>query len=207
MKVSREQVEENRERIIDVAARLFRERGLDGIGVADLMKEAGLTHGGFYGHFKSKEDLIAQAAGRAQANSAQRWVKVIDEAPGDPMQALGEHFLSSRHRDRVGKGCIFAALGPELSRQKIAVRHSVTEGLRPFIDILTKIVPGRSKAERRTKALATYASLVGGMVIARAVDDTAFSEEVLRAVGMSLPKAEIAKPRQKRRSTRVARPQ
>jgi len=87
MKVSRIQEAENHERILDVATRLFRERGIDGIGVADLMKAAGLTHGGFYGHFKSKEDLVAQACARAVLRMRQNWTSVIDQAAGDPLEA------------------------------------------------------------------------------------------------------------------------
>ncbi len=198
MKVSREQAEENRERVIDVASKLFRERGFHGIGVADLMKEAGLTHGGFYGQFKSKEDLIAQAVARSLSRSARRWTQVIDEAKDDPVEAFIEFYLSPRHRDHVSGGCLFAALGPEISREDAAVRRSVTEGLQPHIELLTRILPGRSKAERRRKALSAYASLIGAMVLARAVDDPELSEEVFRAVAFSIPKTKTRKPRKTR---------
>jgi TetR/AcrR family transcriptional repressor of nem operon len=190
MRVSRQQAAENRERIVDMASQLFRERGFDGVGVADLMKSASLTHGGFYGHFESKEDLMAEAALRAQENAIKKWTKVIDEAPGDPLQAVVTRYLSTRHRDEVSKGCLLAALGPEVTRHGTSLRHTVTEGLRPFIDLFARIVPGHSKAARRKKAIALYASLIGGVILARAVDDSSLSNEILHAVAASLPKGE-----------------
>ena len=130
MKVSREQAAQNRERIVEAAAQLFRERGFDGIGVADLMKEAGLTHGGFYGHFSSKEDLIAEASARALTRSLALWSKVAERAPGDPLSAIAGVYLTSRHRDDPGTGCLLAALGPDVSRQGPAVRRAVTDHVR-----------------------------------------------------------------------------
>src|ERR1700681_3532545 len=102
MKVSREQTAENRERILDAAAQLFRERGFDGIGVADLMKSAGLTHGGFYGHFSSKEDLIAQACARAIADSLVVWNRRADRATESPFSAVTTGYLTTKHRDYPG---------------------------------------------------------------------------------------------------------
>src|SRR5688572_31755633 len=114
MKVSREQAARNRERIVEAAAELFRERGFDGVGVADLMKEAGLTHGGFYGHFSSKDDLIAEASARALTGSLALWNKVAERAPADPVSAVASAYLTSRHRDNPGAGCLLAALGPDV---------------------------------------------------------------------------------------------
>jgi TetR/AcrR family transcriptional regulator, transcriptional repressor for nem operon len=186
MRVSRAQAAENRERILEVATKLFRERGIDGIGVADLMKSAGLTHGGFYGHFKSKEDLVAQACARAVVKTRENWVRVASQAPADPLEALASYYLSSRHRDNAGRGCAIAALGSEFARQGPDVRHAVTEELRPFIEYLSSVVQGNSVGLRREKALAIFASLVGAMVIARAVDDPALSNEVLQAVAETI---------------------
>src|SRR4051812_38748026 len=136
MKVSREQAAENRERILDVAAQLFRERGFDGIGVADLMKAAGLTHGGFYGHFSSKEDLVAQACARALTRSLDNWNRLADRAPDSPLSAITNSYLSTRHRDQPGAGCTLAALGPDISRQNPSVRRTVTEGVRHAVELL-----------------------------------------------------------------------
>ena len=188
MKVSREQADQNRERIVEAAAQLFRERGFDGIGVADLMKGAGFTHGGFYGHFSSKEDLMAAAAARALTGSLAAWSQLADRASGDPLSAVAGAYLTSRHRDNPGAGCLLAALGPDVSRQGPTVRHAVTDYVRSAVDLLTKLVQRKSKAARRRKAISTYATLVGAMVIARAVDDRALSQEILDA-GLASVKA------------------
>src|SRR3954447_14816058 len=181
MKVSREQAAQNRERILDAAAQLFRERGFDGIGVADLMKEAGLTHGGFYGHFSSKDDLIAQASARELTRSLAYWSTVAERAAGDPLSAVADAYLTRSHRDNPGAGCVLASLGPDVSRQGPAVRHAVTDYVRAICDRLARLVPGTSKAARRQKAISTYATLVGAMVLARAVDDRELSLEILDA--------------------------
>jgi TetR/AcrR family transcriptional regulator, transcriptional repressor for nem operon len=186
MKVSRIQAAENRERILDVATKLFRERGIDGIGVADLMQAAGLTHGGFYGHFKSKEDLVAQACARAVTRMRQNWTNVIDQATGDPLEALAATYLTAKHRDGAGRGCPMAALGSEISRQGPPVRRAFTEELSPFLDYLSRIVQGNSSSLRRQKALAAYASLVGALIVSRAVDDPDLSNEILAAVATTM---------------------
>lgn len=181
MKVSRQRAAENRERIVEAAAQLFRERGFEGIGVADLMKQAGLTHGGFYGHFASKDDLIAEASARALTRSLARWRTHAARAPADPLSAIAGAYLARGHRDNPGAGCLLAALGPDVSRQGPAVRHAVTDFVRSAVDLLAKLLPGRSKAAARQKAIGAYATLVGAMVIARAVDDRALSQEILDA--------------------------
>jgi TetR/AcrR family transcriptional regulator, transcriptional repressor for nem operon len=205
MRVSRIQEAENHERILDVATRLFRERGIDGIGVSDLMKTAGLTHGAFYGHFESKEDLVAQACRRAVARMRQNWINVVDEATGDPLEALAATYLTPRHRDGAGRGCAMAALGPEVARQGPAARRAMTEELRPFLEYLSGLVKGGSRSLRRQKALATYASLVGAMVVSRVVDDPELSNEVLAAVAATMhnkePEHSPVKSPAKRRST------
>ncbi len=186
MKVSREQAAENRERIVQVAAKLFRERGFDGIGVADLMKAAGLTHGGFYGHFGSKEDLAAEASDRALKDTLQYWSSVVEKNPDEAFSTLVNRYLSEGHRDTPGKGCLVAALGSDLGRQARPVRRVVTEGIQAFIAQLMQLVPGKSKAARRRQALTDFAAMVGAVTIARAVDDPALSKDVLDAVASSL---------------------
>jgi TetR/AcrR family transcriptional regulator, transcriptional repressor for nem operon len=181
MKVSREQAAANRERIIEVAGKLFRERGFDGIGVADLMKAAGLTHGGFYGHFKSKDDLAAQACRRALADSSQKWARRVDMAAGNVRAELIKRYLSEAHRDAAGGGCVLAALGSDAGRQGRAIRHALTDGLASLVDVLTRLAPGRSQAAKRKRALADMAQMVGAMVLARAVDDPGLSKEILEA--------------------------
>jgi TetR/AcrR family transcriptional repressor of nem operon len=186
MKVSREQAAENRERIVQVAAKLFRERGFDGIGVADLMKAAGLTHGGFYGHFASKEDLAAEASGRALEETLRYWSTAIEKTPGEAFLKIINRYLSEAHRDAPGRGCLVAALGSDVGRQARPVRRVVTDGINAFIGQLMQLVPGKSKAVRRRQALTDFAAMVGAVTIARAVDDPALSKDVLDAVASSL---------------------
>jgi TetR/AcrR family transcriptional regulator, transcriptional repressor for nem operon len=186
MKVSREQAVANRERILDVASRLFRERGFDGIGVADLMEHAGLTHGGFYGHFASKEALMAQACERALASSVVKWTKLSARAEGKPLSAIAKYYLSARHRDDPGAGCAVATLAVDAPRLGSDVRRAVTKGVRSLIEVLAGVVPGKSRAAKRRLALNTFASMVGALVLARAVNDAELSEEILKAVSTSI---------------------
>lgn len=186
MRVSRDQAAQNRERIIEVAAKLFRERGFDGIGVADLMKSAGMTHGGFYGHFASKEDLMAQACTRALDGSLEALHQIAERGDENALSAVASAYLSPAHRDRPGEGCVLAALGAEAARHGSPVRSAFTGGVRSALDLLTRLVPGKSKRARRERALATYASMIGALVLARAVDDPELSEEVLQAVLASI---------------------
>ncbi|MFA7293679.1 MAG: TetR/AcrR family transcriptional regulator [Rhodocyclaceae bacterium] len=186
MKVSREQAAESRQRVIEIASKLFREHGLDGIGVADLMKSAGFTHGGFYRHFGSKEELMAEACAQAVGASISKLQERIDQAPENPLAAVTSAYLSSTHCEHPGEGCALAALGSEASRHSEAVRHALTKGVRDLIDLLAAIVPGRSKVARREKALATYASMVGAVVLARSVDDPVLAEQILQTVSTSI---------------------
>jgi TetR/AcrR family transcriptional repressor of nem operon len=186
MRVSRQKAAENRERVIDAAGALFREKGFDGIGVAEIMKAAELTHGGFYGHFDSKDDLVAQASQRAMARAAMNWTNVTAGTPKNPYAALVEYYLSPRHRDDPGHGCAFAALGGEAARCGKPVRSAFARGLEPLIEIVAKAVPGRSKSGRRRKAVAAVAELVGALMLARAVDDPALSNEILDAAKQEL---------------------
>ncbi|TYQ21322.1 UNVERIFIED_ORG: TetR family transcriptional regulator [Zoogloea ramigera] len=189
MKVSREQVALNRERIVETAARLFRQNGYDGIGVADLMKGAGLTHGGFYGHFASKEDLLAEATAHALQRSVQRWQEKTASDPAGGLSELATQYLSTRHRDHPENGCAIAALGPDVARLGPAVRSAMTVGVAGQVAVVEKCLAGEGgdAAAIRQHALATYAAMVGAMVLARAVDDEALSQEILAAVRAQIP--------------------
>ena len=194
MRVSREKAAQNRERIIDAAGALFRSKGFSGIGLADIMKAVELTHGGFYGHFASKDDLVAQASERAMAHAATNWRKVVDAAPEKPYAALLRHYLSPRHRDDPGKGCAFAALGADVARSGKAVRKAFAEGLEPLIDILAQAIPGKSKTARRRKAVAAMAELVGALILSRAVAGAPLSDEILDATQRDLLAASAREP-------------
>lgn len=180
MRVSRQKAAENRERIIEAAGALFREKGFDRVGVADIMRAADLTHGGFYGHFESKDDLTAQASERAMTRAATNWGKIVADAPDNPYAALLKHYLSPRHRDDPGQGCAFAALSGDAARCGKPVRTAFAEGLERLIEIVAKTVPSRSKAVRRRRAVAAVAELVGALILSRAVDSS-LSDEILNS--------------------------
>lgn len=182
MRVSREQAAENREKIITIAAKLFREKGFDGIGVADLMKSAGLTHGGFYGHFDSKEDLMAQACERAVDELLQAGEVRSKESKDSPYNAFLKNYLSIVHRDNPGAGCLMTALGAEASRQNQSVRSAFTHSAKRLVAALTAIIPAANKKKARENALVTLSMLVGAQTIARALDDEEVSQEVLALV-------------------------
>jgi len=186
MKVSREQVALNRERIVETAARLFREKGYDGIGVADLMKSAGLTHGGFYGHFASKEDLLAEATAHALKKSVERWEGYLAEDRDAAMEKITDGYLTIKHRDHPEKGCSVTALGADIARLGGKARHAIAEGAVGQMAVLEQLMTGDDAAERRKQAMATYAAMVGAIVLSRAVDDEALSVEILEAVKQSL---------------------
>ena len=187
MKVSKQKMAEHREQIISAAARRFREKGFDGIGVADLMKEAGLTHGGFYNHFNSKEELIGLASRRALRETAGRWEKVIAESPGNPLQALANYYLSERHQSHAETGCLFAALGSDIARQSRSVKEGIMQEELTLIDLLSRVVPGKTKAARRKQAVIALAGLIGGMILARSTPDPAFSHEILKTMATAVP--------------------
>jgi TetR/AcrR family transcriptional regulator, transcriptional repressor for nem operon len=182
MKVSKEIMAGHKEQIIAAAARRYRERGFDGISVADLMKEVGLTHGGFYRHFSSKDELIALSALRAVADTIGKWRKIADNATGDRLEAVVHSYLSLRHHDHPETGCLAAALGCELARLPSPVKDAVTDGECQMIDFLSGIAPGKTKALRRKQAIVAFASMVGGMTLARMTSDDELRREILKDV-------------------------
>ena len=186
MKVSKQKVAEHREQIIAAAAKRFRENGFDGISVADLMKEAGLTHGGFYGHFSSKEELVGLASQRALRETAQKWEKVMGEFPDNPFEAFAKYYLSPRHQSHPEAGCLFATLGSDLARQPLSVKEAVMKEQRAIVDLLSRFAPGRTKSVRRKQAISFLALLVGGMILARSAPDGVLSEEILKTVSASV---------------------
>ena len=169
MRVTREQMAQNRIRILDAASELFREKGFDAVTVAEVMQAAGLTHGGFYGHFSSKEDLVAKALDHV--------FKVDSSAPFN-LSNYVERYLSPLHRDNPGKGCPTAGMVAETRHQSEAARHAMAEGTRAQIDRISAGFGGDSAARRRL-AIVSWAAMVGAMVIARGIDDQALSDELL----------------------------
>jgi TetR/AcrR family transcriptional repressor of nem operon len=173
MRVSRKQAAENRQRIVEAAARLFRDGGFDGVGVDAIMKEAALTHGGFYGHFASKDALMAEAMAHALDRSM-AWQEKLGR-----LSELVTGYLSDRHRADRANGCAVAALGAEVARQSPALRKTVTAGVRQQLDRIVSLLKRGTPAARRRRAIATYAGMVGALMLARAVDDPALAREIL----------------------------
>ena len=181
MKVSKSQAAENRERILEGAGRLFREKGFEGVGVAELMKTAGLTNGAFYGHFASKGDLIAKACERVLVSTFDPWMALPRDDSGQALEAFLGSYLSERHARRRSEGCLFSALSGEVARQSPPVRRSFTESLKGRIEALTRVMRPRGDRARRDQALATMSAMVGALMLARAVDDPELSDELLGA--------------------------
>jgi len=181
MRVSKEQAAENRERILREASRLIRERGISGTGVDALTEAAGMTHGSLYSQFGSKERLVEDAVEYAIAAKGQEVPAVF---------ALSDYvseYLSPRHRDRPGKGCPIAALVCEIPRQSQGVRDRFTAGVRGMIGMLSdRMDRGLKPKQREEQALATIASLVGALVLARAVNDPKLSDDILQATRRGL---------------------
>jgi TetR/AcrR family transcriptional repressor of nem operon len=187
-RVCRAETEKNRTAIRHASSRLFREQGLRA-SVSDVMSAAGLTHGGFYGHFRSKDELAAEACAAAFAESAARWRKRIGDA-GDPAAArtaLIEGYLAAQNRAAIGTGCPIAALATDVARESPGkpVRSAFRAGLERLIEMLTEVEP-RPGGAARAQALTELSTLVGAMVLARATDATPLSDELLRAAASSL---------------------
>ena len=169
-------------RIVQNAATQLRTKGIHGIGVADLMKEAGLTHGGFYAHFDSRDALVAEACVQAFEETMTMLRGAAKSPPGRKRRAaLVNAYLTPRHRDNPGRGCVVAALGAEIGREAAETRHVFTEKLEQIIAAIIATTRGRSPEAARRKAIATMATLVGTMVLARAVDRAEVSDEILGA--------------------------
>jgi TetR/AcrR family transcriptional repressor of nem operon len=173
VKVSREQAAKNRERILDAASRLIRERGLAGAGVDALTGAAGLTPGSLYSQFGSKDRLIAEALN--YTNEQRTAARIINRVGVDDFITT---YLSASHRDNPGRGCLFATVGPEIHRQNSKVRRTFTQKVLENISWLTSVLPGK-KATRENEALVVMSTLLGAMVLARAVDDPVLSERLL----------------------------
>jgi TetR/AcrR family transcriptional repressor of nem operon len=183
MKVSREQVAEHRMAIIVAAARLFRQRGFEDVTVAEVMKEAGLTHGAFYGYFPSKEALIAEAVGHALPFAPGA------ATPSAPAGRFADGYLSAKHRDNRATSCLFSSLGTEAARGSADLRHLMTESVRLRIDHIEAGAEGDTPREKRRAAIAAWSAMVGAMVLARIVDDEKLSKEILSETRASLPLA------------------
>lgn len=167
------------ERIVAVAARAIRRSGYDGTGVADIMKEAGLTHGAFYSHFKSREAMLAEAAGKACAESAATVADVVAGVPpGKALVSMLSAYLSREHVEQAENGCPLAALGSETSRQAPEVRRVTTRHVKEMIDLLARQSPDWGQPSAHERALVTLSTMVGALLLARAVDEPGLSDSL-----------------------------
>jgi AcrR family transcriptional regulator len=171
--------EATHDRIVDTAARAIRRSGYGGTGVAEIMKEAGLTHGGFYAHFESREGMLAEAADRAGADGMAVLSRVAAEAPPPKaLEAMLRAYLSKAHVEGAETGCAIAALGSEMPRQAPKVRRAATRRIKEMIDLVARQLPGWGRPEAHERALVTTATALGALILARAVDDPKLSDAV-----------------------------
>lgn len=181
MRVSREQAEKNHQAVINTASRLFRERGFDGIGLMELMEGAGLTKGGFYKQFASKEDLAAKAAKRSMEMAMERWSKFIQTNPDAPLEGVMALYLSMGHRDDKAEGCPIVALGADAARQGSDVKACFEAGVRDHLGILKDLMPKAEGGQADAKAMAVLALMVGAVTLSRLVNDESLSRDFLDA--------------------------
>jgi TetR/AcrR family transcriptional regulator, transcriptional repressor for nem operon len=193
-RVSREQTDKNRLAIEAASVRLFKQYGINGVSVSDIMACAGLTHGGFYGHFESKDELAAIACAKSFEQSVVRWKAMIKDDLDEAglVNALADHYLSEHQRDEPGEGCPITGLATDASREAETkpVRKVYAQGLKSLIDILVSFSRTRQSKAVRQRALARLSTLVGALTLARAVRGDPLSEEILAAARESL-RAEV----------------
>ena len=174
--------EATHDRIVDAAAKAIRRSGYNGTGVADIMKEAGLTHGGFYAHFDSREAMLAEAADRAGSEAVTLMERVAATAPPNrALQAMIEAYLSEAHVKAIETGCATAALASEMPRQAPEVRRAATRRIKEMIDFLARQSPDWGEPDAHARALVTASTMVGALMLARAVDDPKLSKGLREA--------------------------
>lgn len=186
MKVSREQSAENRRALVLAARRLFRQRGFASVTVSDIAREAGLTHGAFYSHFETKRQIEAEAIASMIAKAAEDWRAVVAANPEAPLPAIIEGYLAFDHTSEGDVGCAFAALGSDLARAEDDVRQSAARALPLQLELLESLFPDEPADERRSRALAVYAGLVGAATLAKAIADGDLVEDLIAATTKQL---------------------
>ena len=183
MGYSKAQKARTHKRIVAIASKRFREKGLAGFGIAELMKEAGLTVGGFYKHFDSRDELVAEAVSAAFGIWQRQ--KEAAESGGQPFSfaKLIDDYLSDVHRKNPGKGCAFSTLAPEIARSDNRTRALTSGQVRNDLELIVGLLPGKDRHAARSRAILTFSALAGGMSLARAVSDESLSHEILNTVG------------------------
>ena len=182
MGYSQAQKEKTHQRIVAIASKRFREKGLAGLGIAELMEEAGLTVGGFYKHFASRDELVAEALG--DAFGVWQRQKEAAESGGHlfSFASLVDDYLSDVHRKNPGAGCAFSALAPEIARSDKRTRALTAEQVRRDLELIVGLLPSKDKRAARSRAILTFSALVGAMSLARAVSNDPLSREILKTV-------------------------
>jgi TetR/AcrR family transcriptional regulator, transcriptional repressor for nem operon len=182
MRYSKEHKQETHARIVKKASVRLREKGAHGVGVADLMKEAGLTHGGFYAHFDSREALVIEAFAYAMDRSTERWRKIAEQTPVERRLAtIVDTYLTPAHRDDPGHGCAVPALSAEIARESVKTRKAFAGKLEQMIDMMADQIPDLPRKAARKQAAAALATMMGTLVLARVAGSGEFSEEILAA--------------------------
>jgi len=192
MRVSRVQAAENRQTVINVASRLFRERGFDGIGLKDLMKGAGLTQGAFYKQFASKEDLAVEASRRALESASGRWSDAAAQYPDDPLGAVIAFYLSAGHREEKLDGCPVVALGADAARQGREVKAAFEAGIKEYLQTLGRLIAETDPESASCKAMAVLSTMVGALTLSRAVNDPDLARAILDAAVKQVREAAAA---------------
>ncbi|MDO8396701.1 MAG: TetR/AcrR family transcriptional regulator [Bradyrhizobium sp.] len=201
MRYSREHKLETHDRIVKKASVRIREKGAHGIGVADLMKDAGLTHGGFYAHFDSREALVIEAFAYAMDRSTERWRKMTETIPPEKrMASIVETYLTPLHRDDPGHGCAITALGAEIARESPKTRKAFAAKLEQMVDMIADQVPDVPRKAARKQALATLSTMVGTLVLSRIAGSGEFSDDILGAGRDAALGRAVAKPARKSRT-------
>jgi len=203
MRVSKEQAAQNRERILTSAARLFREHGIAATGVDSITEDAGLTHGGLYSQFGSKEAIAAEAIGFALARGKRVWQRALERNPGRrALPAIVDGYLSPAHRDAPGNGCVVAALATDIARQPRRVRQAFTREIKDDLEFLSRLMPNGDNSSSYEDAIVAFASMAGALILARAVSDDELSNLILKSTAKRVIKR--AKVRKPVRSSRTA---
>jgi TetR/AcrR family transcriptional repressor of nem operon len=211
MRYSREHKLETHARIVKRASVRLREKGAHGIGVADLMKDAGLTHGGFYAHFDSREALVIEAFAHAMDRSTERWRKLAEQTPPEQrLAAIVDAYLTPIHRDDPGHGCAIPTLGAEIARESPKTRKAFAVKLEEMIDALAEQIPDVPRKAARKQATALIATMMGTLVMARVAGNGEFSEEILNSgreavLGRAAPVKRVAKKAASKKAATAAR--
>lgn len=172
--------EQTRQKIVEAAAERFRADGIDAVGVVSLMNDVGLTQGGFYNHFGSKEDLVRESVASAAAGAKDRMAARVAGSRGEPYRAMVNGYLSADHREHPESGCVAAALSAEMARRPEETRLAFTDGYGEMVDLITATLPDKIRGKRRRSlAMSVFASMVGSLSLSRAVVDEALSDEIL----------------------------